>query len=561
MRNLILQRLLFVAGSTFSLAMFLLTMTNPLAAQSPAEPADQSVAQSAAQSPAENNKAYGGQIESYLKVNSFESLSDLAKDISQYTFDPMPAPADVLAELDYSQYRQIEFKYPRGVWWGGKTPFWFESFHRGFLQQAKVELFTLIDGKTKHIPYNREDFDYHGVLDPAKIPADTGHAGLKIVGRFPRIGGGEEMLTFLGSSYFRSRPDGFSYGASARALAVNIAMTQPEEFPALRAFWIQKPVNHSPSVTVLGLLDSPRVTGAYEFEFTPGTTESKIRVKARLHFRHAIEKLAIAPITSMWMWGDGFPGPENDNRPAVHDSDGVLIQTQEDGWVWRPFSRHSYPSVSSRQVKTLLGFGALQRNIAFFHFEDYNANYHKRPSVFVKPKTPWTNGRIEFGEFPSAHEGIDNIGTYWVFNDPVDISKPMDFEYDVSFLIGDTGEQKFVARATAFTVDRKPPSASSAESAPEKPGPIDIEIRFSGEALKTYRHNVMPYLNLKVANGKSSGQSVRSTETGDFLVTVTINPDGESPVDIELFLEHQNKKLTETFLYLCPARQAEIPKE
>ena len=366
------------------------------------------------------------------------------------------------------------------------------------------------------------------------------------------------MLTFIGSSYFRSRPDGFSYGASARALAVNIAMNQSEEFPVLRAFWVMKPINHSPTIKMLGLLDSPRVTGAYEFEFTPGTTESKVSVKARLHFRHAIEKLAIAPITTMWMWGDGFPGPDNDNRPAVHDSDGVLMQTEKDGWVWRPFSRHSYPSVASRPVETLLGFGALQRNIAFFHFEDYNANYHQRPSVFVKPKTPWKNGRVEFGEFPSAHEGIDNIGTYWVFNDPVDITKPMDFEYDVSFLIGDVGAESFVAKATAFTVDRKP----STEAAPKIAGPIDIEIRFAGEASQQYKHNVMPRLDLKVVNGKSSGQSVKRSDTGDFLVAVTVQPDGEAPVDLELFLEHDGKKLTEVFSYLISvhARQAEIPR-
>lgn len=510
-----------------------------------------------AQNPDEKKKAYGGDIDAYMKVNSFETLSNLAKDFAQYTFDPMPAPADVLNDLDYEKYRQIEFKYPRGVWWGGKTPFWFESFHRGFLQRGKIELFTLIDGKTEHFPYNSEDFDYHGVLDPSKVPADTGHAGLKIVGRFPRIGDGEELLTFVGSSYFRSRPDGFSYGASARALAVNIAMNQAEEFPVLRAFWVIKPINHSKTVKVLALLDSPRLTGAYQFDFTPGIHESVVLVKARLHFRHAIEKLAIAPITSMWMWGDGFPGPKEDNRPAVHDSDGVLMQTEEDGWVWRPLSRHSYPSTSSRPVKTLLGFGALQRNNAFFHFEDYNANYHKRPSVFVRPKTPWKNGRVEFSEFPAAHEGIDNIGVYWVFNDPVDINKPMDFEYDVLFHVGDVGAQTNVSRATAFTVDRKP----SAESTPEIPGPIDIEIRFSGDSLREYTHNVMPRLDLKVANGKSPGQSVKKTDTGDFLATVTIQPDGDAPVDLELFLKHEDKKLTENFSYLCPARQATIPKE
>ena len=133
----------------------------------------------------------------------------------------------------------------------------------------------------------------------------------------------------------------------------------------------------------------------------------------------------------------------------------------------------------------------------------------------------------------------------------------MDFEYDVLFLVGDVGAQTDVSRAMAFTVDRKP----SAEATPKIPGPIDIEIRFSGDSLRAYQHNVMPRIDLKVANGKSPGQSVKKTDTGDFLVSVTIRPDGEAPVDLELFLEHDDKKLTEKFSYLCPARQAEIPKE
>lgn len=534
--------------------------------------------------------SYASDIARYEQVNSFESLAELAKENATVSFEPMPPLPKVLDDLSYLKYSKIQFKYTEGVWWGGKIPFWFETFHRGFVQRGKVEIFTLIDGKSENVPYDRELFDYHGVLDPDEIPADTGHAGLKIAGRFPRFGDGEELLTFVGSSYFRARPDKFIYGASARALAVNIGMNEPEEFPVLRAFWVKQPKPHTDEVTVLGLLDSPRVTGAYEFTLHPGIFETQVEVKGRLFFRAPVEKLAFGPITTMWMWGDGYTGPEDDNRPAVHDSDGILMHSTDDGWIWRPLTRHAYPSVSFRKFKSLEGFGAMQRNNAFFHFEDYNANYHKRPSVFVKPKEPWENGRIELMEFPSHHEGIDNIGVYWVFDEAIDFDQPFDIDYTVSFLVGDIGDQNDVARATTFSVKRLESAvhedekeddggndsdaiAANDEAAANNEGTasedpdvaatkqIEISVRFSGEALDHYTHNTMPVMDLKVVNGRSLSQSVSRSETKDLIATTVIEPDGDAPIGLEFVLIHDGKKLTETFTYLCPVEKPVIPPD
>ena len=499
---------------------------------------------------------YADDLAPFLEVNSFESLSDLANRFSKETFQPIPAPSKALSDLSYSDYQKIQFLHHRGIWCGGETPFWFETFHRGFIQQEKVEIFTLENGVARHVPFAKDLFDYAGVLDPNKIPADTGHAGLKIAGHFSmqKDGedqadpNGEELLTFLGSSYFRSRPDNFVYGASARALAVNISMNVAEEFPVLRAFWVEKPVKQSPTITILALLDSPSVTGAYRFTFKPGKFESAIDVQARLHFRAAIEKLAIAPITSMWMWGDGFAGPKTDNRPSVHDSDGVLINSVEDGWIWRPLTRHSYPSVSSRKVKTLKGFGTLQRNRAFFHFEDYNAHYHRRPSVYVTPKTPWKNGRVEIMEFPAPHEGIDNINAYWVFDKAIDFTQPMDVEYNVKFLVGDVGEHNKLARATSFSVDRSE-------------GQAKLQVRFAGGAVEKYQAQVVPTMQLKVVRGSSVSQIVERTDTKDILAGAVLEPDSDAPMEIEMVLTHDGEALTETFLYVCPAQQPVIPKK
>jgi glucans biosynthesis protein len=504
----------------------------------------------------QTNASCADDLAPYLEVNSFETLSDLAQRFAKETYQPTPIVPKVLTDLSYPDYQKIEFLHHVGIWAGSRTPFWFETFHRGYIQQDKIDVFTLENGVARHVPYSKELFDYAGVLDPEEIPADIGHAGLKIAGHFsPQEDGrkdekayGEELLTFLGSSYFRSRPENFDYGSSARALAVNISMNVEEEFPYLRAFWVEKPANKSRVLTILALLDSPSVTGAYRFTFKPGIFESGIDVQARLYFRVPVEKLAIAPITSMWMWGDGFEGPRTDNRPSVHDSDGVLINSAEDGWIWRPLTRHSYPSVSSRRVETLKGFGALQRNRAFFHFEDYNANYHKRPSVYVTPKTPWHGGRVEISEFPAPHEGIDNINAYWVFDDGIDFTQPMDVEYNVKFLVGDVGEHNKLARATSFSVDRSD-------------GKLKLAVRFAGGVVEKYQQDTMPNLHLKVVRGRSVGQSVERTDTKDLMAIVTLEPEGDAPIEIEMLLQHDGEPLTETFLYVCPTKQPAIPKK
>ena len=500
--------------------------------------------------------SYADDLAPFLKVNSFDALSDLAKRFAKETYQSIPDPPEALTDLIYEDYNKIQFLHHRGIWAGGKTPFWFETFHRGYIQQDRIEVFTLENGVTRHVPYAKDLFDYAGVLDPDKIPADTGHAGLKIAGHFsPQKDGeegedanGVELLTFLGSSYFRSRPEKFAYGASARALAVNISMNVEEEFPILRAFWVEKPTDKSRTVTILALLDSPSVTGAYRFTFQPGIFESGVDVKARLYFRSAIEKLAIAPITSMWMWGDGFAGPKTDNRPSVHDSDGVLINSGEDGWIWRPLTRHSYPSVSSRRVETLKGFGALQRNRAFFHFEDYNADYHKRPSVYVTPKKPWEGGRVEIAEFPAPHEGIDNINAYWVFDYGIDFKQPMDVEYNVKFLVGDVGEHNTLGRATSFSVDRSD-------------GQIKLAVRFADGAIEKVQHDAMPKIQLSVVRGRSVSQSVERTDTKDLMAIATLEPEGDAPMEIEMLLQRDGEALTETFLYVCPTKQPVIPKK
>lgn len=48
-------------------------------------------------------------------------------------------------------------------------------------------------------------------------------------------------------------------------------------------------------------------------------------VEAVLYPRKNIGKLGIAPLTSMFLFGENTKNKFDDHRPEVHDSDGLLI--------------------------------------------------------------------------------------------------------------------------------------------------------------------------------------------------------------------------------------------
>ncbi|WP_442509339.1 glucan biosynthesis protein [Novipirellula sp. SH528] len=475
------------------------------------------------------------------QISSFAELKTLAAATAKAEFQPRAEPPAALSQMSYEQYRDISFRPEKAVWWKDGLPFWLETFHRGFVQRDRVSLYTTEKGVTREIPFSSNNFHYRTPI-AEKVVRDSGHAGIKIAGRFPGQSDGQEMLTFLGSSYFRGRSADTLYGTSARGLAIDVALNRDEEFPFFKSFWVQSPKTSDEELSILALMDSPSASGAYQFTLTPGTTETIVDVQCSLHFRSLPEKIGLAPLTSMWMWGDGLMGPPLDNRPAVHDSDGLLIQTEDEGWIWRAFARQSYPSVSQFRVDKLKGFGVLQRNRAFYHFDDHNAQYHKRPSVWVRPKRGWENGVVELLELPGAHEGIDNIAAYWIPDAKPTLDTPLELSYQVSFFPGDRSDQTEVARATYFDVQRQD-------------GFIAMDIRFAGEAIATRKKKTV---NVDVATirGEVVSASANRTDTGDWIAHLLVRPTEDAPVELSVTLMDAKpgvkRKLSERFVYLCP---------
>ena len=117
----------------------------------------------------------------------------------------------------------------------------------------------------------------------------------------------------------------------------------------------------------------------------------------------------MAPMTSMFLYGEDRPRPFDDYRPEVHDSDGLLMQTGGGEWLWRPLFNPHALRVSSFSDEHPRGFGLTQRDRDFSHYQDEDAHYQRRPSYWVAPLADWGKGSVQLVEIPTDEEIHDNI--------------------------------------------------------------------------------------------------------------------------------------------------------
>jgi glucans biosynthesis protein len=322
-------------------------------------------------------------------------------------------PKEVL-ELNYDQLRDIRFRPERRLWSDAKLPFELAFFHLGRYYRDPVRVNEIASGAVREVKYDPSHFHYGGnkQLDPAKL-GGIGYAGFRVHYPLNSARYKDEVLVFLGASYFRALGKDQVYGISARGLALDTAAPSGEEFPRFTEFWIERPAPGSKTLTIYALLDSRRAAGAYRFVLQPGS-ETALDVKLELFVREAGAKVGLAPLTSMFFFGENQPPPREDYRPEVHDSDGLSIHNANGEWLWRPFVNPKRLLVTSFALTDPRGFGMLQRDRLFAHYEDLEARYERRPSLWVQPKGRWGAGRVELVQLPTPNEANDNIVAYWV---------------------------------------------------------------------------------------------------------------------------------------------------
>ena len=143
------------------------------------------------------------------------------------------------------------------------------------------------------IPYAANLFDYGRTKVGNNLPINIGFAGfrLKFPINAPHVW--DEVIAFLGASYFRFLGRGQRYGLSARGLAIGAGQRLNEEFPFFREFWIETPDAMAEHVVIYALLDGESATGAFRFDLTPGQ-ESFIDANVSLFARKATPAIGLA---------------------------------------------------------------------------------------------------------------------------------------------------------------------------------------------------------------------------------------------------------------------------
>lgn len=484
-------------------------------------------------------------------------LDDVARIAAQYAKEPFKDRQKAVPKwltvgsLSYDQWRDIRFRPDRSLWRDEKLPFQVQLFHPGLYFDRSVRVNVVADGVARELPYSARFFDYGKNDFASKIPQDIGYAGIRIHAPLKDPKYFDELIVFLGASYFRALGRDNVYGLSARGLAIDTVEPSGEEFPHFTEFWLVKPAPDAKSLVIYALLDSKSVAGAYRFEVTPGV-ETMLDVEARLFLRRKPTKLGLAPLTSMFLFGENTTTHYEDFRPEVHDSDGLLLHFDGGEWLWRPIENTSRINAAGFQMHNPRGFGLIQRDRDFAVYQDIETRAELRPSAWVEPRGDWGDGRVELVEIPTATELNDNIVAYWVPAVLPEPGQPLVYAYRL-FWYGDDPTRPPGGRALGTRRDR-----GSVLTTHEG---YRYVIDFDGKALDALTAEDPPRAVVSAGNGAElyDEHVYKNPATGGFRLTFQIKPKKAEPVELRAYLERDGDVLTETWSYVWLPEPGFVP--
>lgn len=477
----------------------------------------------------------------------FNDVAKKAKQLASTSYkEPKKNISKGLESLNYDQYRDIRYKPESAYWRKNKLPFELTFFHQGRQFEHAVKINEIAGKRARAIPFDARTFDYGANKLSAKDLKHAGFAGFRVHYALNKPAYKDEVAVFLGASYLRAVGKNQIYGISARGLAVDTALNSGEEFPRFVEFWIERPTPNSKQLTIYALLDSRRVSGAYRFVVKPGE-QTVTEVKSQLYLREHVSKLGIAPLTSMYFFGENQRPTIEDYRPEVHDSDGLSIESGTGEWIWRPLVNPKRLLVTSYALSNPSGFGLMQRDEKQANYEDLEARYEARPSAWVEPLGKWGAGRVELVQIPTPDELNDNIVAFWV---PDQLPKPgaaINFDYRLSW---QNGTQKLPPLSWVTQTRRGHGYLRKPDDS------IALFIDFAGPIFKKLPRDAKIEIRTSSdTNGEIlESHTYRNEATGGWRAALRIKRvDDKKPVELRGFLHTNNTTLSETWSYILPA--------
>ncbi len=355
--------------------------------------------------------------------NVLELARVLSKRPYQGPVSPLP---EVFANLDADGYAQIKALPSTFLWEKEGRGFTIEPLHRGFAFQAPTALFVIEDGLIRRIAYERDRFDFGKLNVPETLP-NLGFSGFRMFGD-AKDGPMREVAIFQGATFYRSAARNQVIGATARGLIMKLGDQKGEEFPAFRAFWMEKPSPASDTIIIHALLDSESVTGAYRFTIKSGEV-TIIDTEMTLIPRVPVDNYGIAGMTATYYFGPNSRRNIEDVRASAYEAGGLQIKNGNEEWVWRPLNNPQALQISVFVDPSPRGFGLLQRDRDFASFLDDEQAFEKRPTIWNEPIGEWSAGSVQLTEIPSDNDVNDNIVAYWRPKQPLVPDQEQSFVY------------------------------------------------------------------------------------------------------------------------------------
>jgi periplasmic glucans biosynthesis protein len=498
---------------------------------------------------------------------SLDDVTALARKNAAAPFKPAShVVPDELAKLDYDGYRDIRFNKDRTVWRADKLPYEANFFHVG-PNGDSVRIHEITPKGVKAVPYAPGNFTFGKNKVSPKDWGDLGYGGVRTFSNLNSPTYKDELIVFSGASYFRALGAGQRYGLSARGLAVDTVGAAKEEFPRFTDFWLEKPAPGATQLVIYALMDSEHMTAAYRFETKPGE-QTLTQVSARIFMRASktpVATLGLAPLTSMFFFGENQPRP-GDFRPEVHDSDGLMVATGEGEWLWRPLQNPASPLVTSFGMKSLKGFGLMQRDRNFNNYEDTEARYELRPSAWITPVGDWGAGRVELLQFATPDETHDNVAAYWV---PAKMPAPGE-SLDIAYQIAWQGKTQQLPPNGWVTQSRRGTGYSKIDAKTQSQQ-AQFVVDFAGPALDALPEDAKVEAKVTASANARVLESLayKNPATGAWRLTLRVErlaaapiaavaasgsaakplPPAQ-PIELRAFLQHNSDTLTETWTNL-----------
>ncbi|HEX5661274.1 MAG TPA: glucan biosynthesis protein G [Polyangiales bacterium] len=466
----------------------------------------------------------------------FPTLIERARQLS--TAPARPSSVDLpvsVRDIAWEQYRKISFRPERALWHGEPGHFEAQFFHMGYGYRDPVPVFVIEGQDAKPFAYSSDQFDFGGGIAPpsAQEAAQLSFAGMRLHANINRDDYRDEFMLFQGASYFRGVGKGGWLGLSGRGLAINQGLSEPEQFPRFSEMYLQKPGPDDKYLWVLALLEGKSVTGAYAMRIQPGDFTT-VEISAQIFLREAVQVFAVAPLTSMFLYGEEHPANFGDFRPEVHDSDTLVMIDGNGDTIARPLHNPPRTTVSAFGLTSPKGFGLEQRDRVWDHYQDIVERYDIRPTGWVEPLGDWGRGAVRLFEFSSHLESDDNIAAYWV---------PEKIE-----------NNQFAVKYRVYFGDRLPFTPAlgrviGTRHASWEPARSRFVVDFAN--LPKEAENAEVTLDATVNNGRLAEQKLlKNPYTGGYRVEIDAVREQSDDIEMRVTLRSGGRPVTETWSYL-----------